>query len=337
MRAVTLNVMRTITLEEHITIPALEKAIDAQGRGSAPSEYVRRVTAKLLDLGEARLADMDAGKIDLQVLSLVSFDMERLDTATATALARETNDVMAAAVNAHPDRFAAFATLNLREPDSAARELERSIQRLNFKGVLVNGTSEGFFLDDPRFTPFWEAAESLDVPVYLHPAPPPEPVQEAYFSGLNDSLAFFLSTAAWGWHAETGLHVLRLIGSGLFDRYPKLQVIIGHMGENLPFSLARADYILSRTRPPLPRRVTEYFHEHIHVTTSGYFSLPPFLCAHQVVGADRILFSVDYPYASNEEGRRFLDSLPLSPGDLHKIAHGNAERLLKIAPVASGE
>jgi len=328
--------MRTITLEEHITIPAIETALAAQSHRGAPSEFVRRIHAKLLDMGEGRLADMDAAKIDLQVLSLAGFDMDRLDSATATSLAREANDAMAAAQSAHPDRFAAFAAVNLRQPDEAAHELGRCIHKLGFKGAMVHGTTDGLFLDDPRFSSFWEAAESLDVPVYLHPAPPPEPVQQSYFGGLNESLAYFLSTAAWGWHCETGLHVLRLIGAGLFDRYPKLQVIIGHMGENLPFSLARDDFILGRTRPPLPRSVTDYFQQHIHITTSGYFTLPPFLCTLKVVGADRILFSVDYPYATNEQGRAFLDSLPVSVADLEKIAHGNAERLLRVPVAAPG-
>jgi predicted TIM-barrel fold metal-dependent hydrolase len=326
--------MRTITLEEHITTPALEHAIDSVGRRGAPSEYVKRIQTKLLDVGQGRLADMDAGKIGVQVLSVAGFDMDRLESSMATTLARECNDAMAENMRAHPDRFGAFACLNLREPEIAARELERCINQLRFHGVMVHGTTDELFLDNPRFAPFWEAAESLDAPVYLHPAPPPVCVQQGYFGGLPDNVAFFLSTAAWGWHAETGLHVLRLIASGVFDRHPRLQVIIGHMGENLPFSLARADYILSRLRPPLPRRVTEYFHDHIHITTSGYFSLPPFLCTLQVAGADRILFSVDYPYATTEQGRAFLDALPISPTDLGKIAHGNAEKLLKIAPIS---
>lgn len=327
--------MRTITLEEHISTAAFQKALQAQGHGGGPSEYLRRIQSKLLDMDAARIADMDAGKIDMQVLSLAGGEMEQLDSATATALARDTNDVIAAAVRAHPDRFAAFATLNLREPDSAAQELERSIRQLGFKGVLVNGTYGGLFLDDARFTPFWEAAQSLDVPVYLHPAPPPEPVRQAYFTGLPEDYGFFLSMAGWGWHVETGMHVLRLIGSGLFDRFPKLEIIIGHMGENLPFSLARADAVLSRSRAPLERRVAEYFHQHFHITTSGYFTLPPLLCALEVVGADRILFSIDYPFSSTEQGRQFLDSLPLNPADLEKIAHGNAERLMKIAPTGA--
>ncbi|HVB97832.1 MAG TPA: amidohydrolase family protein [Candidatus Dormibacteraeota bacterium] len=321
--------MRTIALEEHITTPALLEAFTA-GTLGAPSEYVRTIQAKLLDLGAGRLADMDADGIDVQVLSLAVAELDRLEPATATSLVREANDLMAAAVRAHPTRLAAFAAIHLRQPEKAATELERCIRILGFKGALVNGTSEGLFLDDPRFTPFWEAAHSLAVPVYLHPAPPPDPVRQAYFSGLPGDLAFFLSTAAWGWHAETGLHVLRLIVSGLFDRFPGLQVIIGHMGENLPFSLARADTILARSRSPLQRRVAEYAFQHLHLTTSGYFTLPPLLCALQVFGADRILFSVDYPYSRNAQGRAFLDALPLSPADLNKIAHANAERLLKL-------
>ncbi len=329
------DAMRTITLEEHISTPAFQKALASQGPHETSSEYFRRIEAKLLDLGAGRIADMDAGKINVQVLSLAGGDMERLDSATATALARDVNDVMAAAVRAHPGRFAAFAALNLREPGNAARELERCVHPLSFKGALVNGTSGGLFLDDARFAPFWAAAESLDVPVYLHPAPPPEPVRQAYFTGLPEDYGFFLSMAGWGWHVETGMHALRLIGAGLFDRFPKLQVIIGHMGENLPFSLARADSVLSRSHAPLRHRVAEYFHRHFHITTSGYFTLPPLLCALEVVGADRILFSVDYPFSSTEQGRQFLDSLPLNPADLEKIAHGNAERLLKI-PASEG-
>jgi uncharacterized protein len=324
--------MRTITLEEHISTPAFLEAVDAHSLRDVANEYMRRIRAKLVDLADGRLADMDAGRIDMQVLSLAGGDMDRLDSATATSLARDTNDILAAAVPAHLDRFAAFATLNLQDPETAARELERAISQLKFVGTMVNGTTGGLFLDHPRFMPFWEAAHSLDIPVYLHPAPPPAPVMQAYFSGLPDDLAFLLSTAGWGWHVETGMHVLRLIGSGLFDRFPRLQLIIGHMGEDLPYSLARADAVLSRTRHQPARSYAETFHAHVSITTSGYFTLPPLLCALQVVGADRILFSVDYPFSPTEVGRRFLDSLPLNPADLHKIAHANAERLLKIPP-----
>ncbi len=322
--------MRTITLEEHFSTAEFLKATDALSHRDSASEYMRKVRMKLLDLGEGRIADMDAGGIDVQVLSLAVGEMDRLDSATATAVARDANDAAAAAVRAHPDRFAAFATLNLQEPEAAARELERCIRQLGCKGVMVNGTTRGQFLDHPRFTPVLEAAQSLDVPIYLHPAPPPAAVQQAYYSDLPGELGFFLSTAGWGWHVETGMHCLRLIGCGVFDRFPRLRMIIGHMGENLPYSLARADSVLRRGGQNLRRSVAEYFHEHFHITTSGYFTAPPLLCALQVVGADRILYSVDYPFSPTEAGRRFLESLPLSPADTRKIAHQNAERLLKM-------
>ncbi len=328
--------MRTITLEEHCSLPEFLRAVDARSqRDLTANEYMQKVRAKLADLGRGRLADMDAAQIDMQVLSLAGGDLERFDADTAASFARDANDTMADAVRAHPTRFAAFAALSLQDPDAAARELERCVSQLRFVGVMVNGTVGGQFLDHPRFTPFWEAAHALDVPVYLHPAPPPTPVFQSYFTGLPGDFGFMLSTAGWGWHVETGLHVLRLIVSGLFDRFPRLQLIIGHMGEDLPYSLARANSVLSRAGHKRSRSVAEIFHEHLHITTSGYFTVPPFLCALQVVGADRILFSVDYPFSTTETGRRFLDSLPVNPADLHKIAHGNAERLLKL-PIAPG-
>lgn len=327
--------MRTITLEEHISTPSFLRAVDAHTQPDLANVFFQSIREKLLDLGPARLADMDATGIDMQVLSLAGFEMDLFDQPTATALARDANDVMADAVQAHPRRFQAFAAVDLQNPAAAARELERAVRQLHFVGVMVNGATRGIFLDDPRFTPFWEAAQALDVPVYLHPAPPPEPVRAAYFSGLPQDIGAMLATAGWGWHAETGMHALRLMATGLFDRFPRLQVILGHMGENLPFSLARADAFLGRARLQTSRSIAETFHQHFHITTSGYFSLPPLLCMLQVVGADRILFSIDYPFSSNQIGRGFLDALPLNPADLHKIAHGNAERLLKLPPVSS--
>jgi len=321
--------MRTITLEEHFATPEFLKAT-AQLQSAARTDFVKAVESKLLDLGQGRIADMDAAGIDLQVLSLTWAGLDRLDGATATALAHDANDRLAAAVREHPKRFAGFAALALQEPEKAAAEFERCVRALGFKGALVHGTTRGMFLDDPRFTPLFEAAQALDVPIYLHPAPPPKPVEDAYFGGLPGQLGFFLATAAWGWHAEAGMHSLRLIVSGLFDRFPRLQLIIGHMGEDLPFSIARAEAVLSRETKHLQRRVGEYFQQHFHITTSGYFTVPPFQCAMEVVGADRILFSVDYPYSPNTVGRTFLNSLPISPEEMGKISGGNAERLLKL-------
>lgn len=319
--------MRIIALEEHIATPELLKA-RAQSWQDTPS--IQALGGKLLDLGDGRIADMDAAGIDVQVLSPAANDLHKLEPATANALARDTNDQLAAAVQAHPGRFAAFATLALQDPEKAAAELQRCIRQLGFKGVMVSGTVNGRFLDDPCFTPLLEASQGLDVPIYLHPAPPPQPVLDAYYSGLPGHLGFILSTGGWGWHVETGMHCLRLIISGVFDRFPKLKIIVGHMGENLPFSIARADTVFAHGPKHLERRVAEYFCEHFYITTSGYFTAPPFLCALQVVGADRILFSVDYPFSPNTVGRNFLDSLSVSPADMEKISHRNAEQLLRL-------
>lgn len=321
--------MRTITLEEHFATPEILKK-SAEIQPASRNNFVKAVEEKLLDLGKGRLADMDAAGIDLQVISLTNAGMDKFDAPTATALAHDANDKLAAAVQAHPKRFAAFAALALQEPENAAAEFERCVKKLGFKGTLIHGTTKGVFLDDPRFTPIFEVAQALDVPVYLHPTLPPKSVEDAYFSGLPGQTGFYLSTAAWGWHVETGTHCLRLILSGLFDRFPRLNIIIGHMGEDLPFSIARAEAVLARDTNHLKRRVGEYFQEHFYITTSGYFTVPPLLCTLQVIGADRILFSVDYPYSPNTVGRKFLDTLPVSPGDMAKISHGNAERLLKV-------
>jgi predicted TIM-barrel fold metal-dependent hydrolase len=220
----------------------------------------------------------------------------------------------------------------MKDPLTAAKELERCVTQLGFRGALINGTTGGLFLDDTRFLPVFEAATHLGVPIYLHPAPPPQPVREAYYSGLPGDLGFLLSIAGWGWHAETGLHTLRLIVSGLFDRLPALQLIIGHVGEGLPYALARSSGILSHAAPQLRQTVAEYFKSNIHCTTSGYFTLPPFRCALEVVGIDRLLFSVDYPYSPNTRGRSFLDSLRqiLDADDFAKLIHRNADDLLGL-------
>jgi predicted TIM-barrel fold metal-dependent hydrolase len=316
--------MRTITLEEHFVT---ESFVRATG-GSRFAE----LQPKLADLGATRIADMDEAGIDLQVLSLASMGLDALDAATATALARDVNDELAAAVRAHPTRFAGFAALALKDANSAAAELDRCVTRLGFPGALVDGTTGGVFLDDPSFLPFFEAAAHLNVPIYLHPAPPPDPVRQAYFSGLSGELGFLLSIAGWGWHAETGLHTLRLIVSGLFDRFPTLQLIIGHMGEGLPYALARSSAVLSRAAPHLRQPVAAYFESNIHLTTSGYFTQPPLRCALDVVGLDRLLFSIDYPFSPNTRGRAFLDSLTklLSPAELARLAYSNAESLLRL-------
>jgi predicted TIM-barrel fold metal-dependent hydrolase len=218
------------------------------------------------------------------------------------------------------------------DPQAAADELERAAVELGFVGALVNSTlgSNDAFLDDARFEPLLDRFERLGVPLYLHPAPPSPALREVLYSGLAPGVAARLATGAWGWHAEAGLHVLRMIATGVFDRHPALKMIVGHCGEMLPFMLARIDAMLRVDT--LARLPSEYFARNIWVTTSGLFSIPPVMCTVQVLGVDRVLFSVDYPFGSNAAGRALLDNLPLSPDDKAKIAGGNAERLLDLKP-----
>jgi predicted TIM-barrel fold metal-dependent hydrolase len=291
-----------------------------------------QIDDQLRDLASGRLADMDANGIDLQVISHVAPAAQALEGAEALARAREANDLLAAAVRAYPRRFAGFATLPTADPHAAADELERATGELGFVGGLVNSTlgSNGAFLDDARFDPLLDRFERLDVPLYLHPAPPPPELRAVLYGGLPPAVAARLATGAWGWHAEAGLHLLRMVVTGVFDRHPGLRLITGHCGEMLPFMLARIDNVLRLDT--IEMQPSEYFARNIWVTTSGMFSIPPVMCSVQVLGVDRVLFSVDYPFGSNAAGRMLLDTLPLSPDDVAKIAGGNAERVLRLDP-----
>ncbi|HBF39414.1 MAG TPA: amidohydrolase [Firmicutes bacterium] len=321
--------MRTIAIEEHFSTAQYQAATTPSG-GGTPRPYLNAVSQKLLDLGTGRLAEMDAAGIDMQVLSLPGIGLDRLDPATGTSLARDCNDALAEAVRVHPDRFAGFALLAMQDPEAAAAELERCINQLGFKGAMISGTMQGQFLDNPIFEPVLAQAEKLNVPIYLHPAPPPAEVYRLYFSRLPEGVGEALATAGWGWHVENGLHSLRLVAAGIFDRFPKLQIIIGHMGENLPFSLVRSQERLSQSTKYLQRKISDYFQTNFYLTTSGYFTLPPLQCALMVFGADRVLFAVDYPYSPSAAGRELLNIAPLSKMDLEKIAYRNAEKLLKL-------
>ncbi len=319
--------MRTITLEEHFLADGFREILLKHNRMPGGPE----LQAKLSDLGSTRLRDMDAAGIDFQVISHNTLDTSLLSTQENIELTRAANDQLAEAVAAHPDRFAGFALLPMSDPNAAVAELERAISSLRFKGVMIHGTTNGLFLDDPSFFPILEKAVALNVPVYIHPAEPPNAVRNAYYSGFDPAVNFSLSTSAWGWHSETAIHSLRLILSGVFDRLPSLQIIIGHMGEMIPFMLDRINNTLAPAAKNLQRRLPEYFLQNFSITNSGFFTDPPLLLTLQVMGADRILFSVDYPYSTNEQGRTFLDNTSLSPADKEKISHLNAERLLHLA------
>jgi predicted TIM-barrel fold metal-dependent hydrolase len=283
----------------------------------------------LREMGDERLANMDAAGIDVQVLSQTTPGPESLDAEMAVALSVEANDILAEAVSAHPERFAGFATLPTPDPNAAAGELERAVNELGFLGALTNGHVNGRYLDDPFFWPVFEAAEALSVPIYLHPNRPTQAVIDAIYSGFAPIVTDALVGGAWGWHIDAGLHVLRLILAGVFDRFPRLEIIIGHMGEALPSMIGRADSMIDGIAG-LARPVREYFTQNVYVTTSGFFDHAPFAAAVQALGTSRILFAVDYPYSCAREAVAFLDALPVSPSDREMIAHGNAERLLRL-------
>ncbi len=330
--------MRVVALEEHFTVPDLVRRIPQEAiraRGFPPPEMhagAQGEVERLADLGDARLRDMDAAGITLQVLSVAGPGADLLPPSEGPALARDLNDALAGHAGAHPGRYAGFAHLPLTAPEAAADELRRAVRTLGFRGALVNGTTDGRFLDDPRFAPVLAEAEALGVPIYLHPGIPPAPVREAYYDGLGEAMSFLLAIAGWGWHAETAVHVLRLVLSGTLDRFPRLRLIVGHMGEGLPAMLARCDDTLGgEAGKRLRRSVSETILDQVHVTTSGFFTTPPLLLLLQTFGADRILFSVDYPFSENAPARAFLDALPVSPADREKIAHGNADRLLGLS------
>ena len=329
--------MRIIALEEHYAAPDLMARIGAAamvargwpGANGRPPRMAQ--TPELREAGAARIADMDAAGISLQVLSAGGPGADLMDPAGGMCLAREFNDRLRRIADDHPGRFAGFAHLPMSAPEAAADELERAVTILGLKGALVNGTTNGLFLDDPRFEPILARAEALDVPLYLHPNLPPEPVRRAYYGDLPGYAGFLLSCPGFGWHAETAIHVLRLVLSGALDRHPRLKLIIGHMGEGLPMMLGRFDEVFDEfAAERLRRTVAETILEQVWITTSGFFSLPPFMAALLSFGADRILFSVDYPHSPNQAAVDFLERLPVSPADKAKISHANADALLKL-------
>ncbi len=228
--------MRTITVEEHYAIPAFLKGPgrSLEELSRIPGSPLAKVIEKLSDLGEQRVAEMDAAEIDVQVLSLTSPGVEQLEPSAAISLAREANDRVAAAMQKHPSRFAGFAALPTAAPDAAVAELERTVRDYGFKGALINGHIRGRYLDDKFFWPILERAEALHVPIYIHPTQPPQPVIDASYGGFSPVVTYMLAGAGWGWHIETAIHVIRMVLGGVFDQFPNLQLMIGHLGEALP-------------------------------------------------------------------------------------------------------
>ncbi len=316
--------MRTIALEEHYATAGFLRGPGAW-LASRPG-----IVEPISDLGDGRIAAMDDAGIDLAVLSLAAPGVEQLDGAEAVGLARDCNDELAAAVARYPDRLAGFAALPISAPDAAADELERAVRQLGFPGAVINGHSQGRYLDDPIFDAVLNRAAALKVPIYLHPTIPPKGVIESSYAGFADKVTFALATVGWGWHINTATHVLRIILGGVFDRYPALQMIVGHMGEATSFMLPRFDATLTPELTGLQRPVSSYLRENFHYTFANFNDGPTYANLVAQVGIGRVAFSADYPFGSMRTARTFLDGLPLTRDDRASISHRNAERLLGV-------
>jgi 2,3-dihydroxybenzoate decarboxylase len=312
-----------ITLEEHYWDEELSSHF--QGRDAGARGETRK---KLLDLDDMRLAAMDEGGVDLQVISHAAPSAQKLPADVASAVTRRANDRLAAAVARHPTRYAGLAAVPTADPAAGADELERCISELGFKGAMLHGLANGVWLDDKRFWPIFARAEALDVPVYLHPAIPLPAVIDAYYKDYAEDFPVLLQ-AGWGYTVEAATHAIRMVLSGIFEVHPKLKIILGHLGEGLPFLLWRIDNALSRPGQK-PVRFREVFRNNFWVTTSGFFSDAALLCTMMELGADRILFSIDYPFERHLPGPPWLERAPICDEDKIKIASGNAKRLLRL-------
>ena len=311
-----------IAIEEHYW----DAELASHFSGSEGSRF-GRIEARLRDFGGDRIADMDSAGIDLCVLSHGSPSAQKLPAEIAVPLVERVNDRLGAAVAANP-RFAAFAALPTILPEAAADELERCVA-MGFKGAMVHGMTGGEFLDLKKFHPIYARAEKLDVPIYMHPALPHPAVVDAYY---KDYLADFpmLARPAWGYGVEAGTQAVRMVLSGVFERCPKLKIILGHLGETLPFQLWRIDQALSRSGQR-PVHFREVFTSNFWVTTSGFFSTPALLCCLQEIGVERILFSVDWPFiADSKAAVDWMTGVPLAATNKAKILSGNASSLLKL-------
>jgi predicted TIM-barrel fold metal-dependent hydrolase len=324
--------VRVITLEDHFATPMFQEMfprgnVSGYNLADRGAYLGYDISAELLNLGGTRLAAMDASGIDVQVVSLTMPGCEAFEGETAIAMATDANDRLAEAIKAHPGRLAGFASLPTSTPASAAKELERAVTKLGFKGAMINGHVRGEFLDNPKYWVIFECAQALKVPIYLHPTIPHPDVFKAYFGGYGE-----LATPAWGFAMDTCTHFLRLVFAGLFDAYTDLRMILGHLGEGLPFWIHRLnDHTqFAAKRRGLKKAPAQYLRENLLVTTSGNFFMPAFLCTWMALGADNILFSVDWPYESNRIAIDWLNHLQITDQDREKICHLNAERVLRL-------
>jgi uncharacterized protein len=313
--------------------------------GRFPGDPSEGVPRGIYDLDEKRIAVMDAAGIDVQILSHTVPGPEELEPSVGIELARQANDTVHASIVKRPERFKGFATLPMRDPNAAVVELERTVNTLGFVGALINGHVNGRYLDDKFFWPVFECAEHLNVPVFLHPNRPPQSVVSVYYDGFNPIVSGFLALAGVGWHVDTGLHALRLILGGLFDAFPRLQMIVGHHLEILAWTAWRAAYGFPPEDTGLRRHIMDYIRENFYggilagefgdqtpggIDPSYSLSFNAYTAMVNLVGIDRVLFTTDYPYGNMVAARSFFDRMPISPADKAKIANINAKRLLGL-------
>ena len=324
--------MKVIAIEEHFITPLYREKVGAnefrnfylKSRGE---QLGHDIVEQNSDLGAGRLAHMDAAGVDVQVLSFGSPGPQAFAAEVAIPMARDANDRLYQAIQRNPARFAGFAALPTADPEAAAQELERCVSKLGFKGAMIHGHTRGSFLDERKYWTIFERAQALGVPLYLHPTLPHPDAVKAYFEGYEE-----LARAGWGFAVDTSCHFLRIVFAGVFDAYPRLRIILGHLGEGLPFAMHRLNDHTWRSaaRRGLAKTPLQYMRENLLVTTSGNWYEPAFLCTLLALGADNILFAIDWPYEANKTGIEFLRKISISDGDRQKIAHLNAERVLRM-------
>lgn len=318
---------------EMVTDKTGEKWVCLKYRPNLWAQNTIRLHDQLLDLGENRLRDMDANGIDIQVLSLISPGCEQFEAAEAVPLVQKINDELARVIRKYPDRFIGLAALAPQDPERAAAELERAVVDLGLGGAKINSNVSGEYLDNRKYWGIFKKAESLGAPLYIHPSIPSPAMLEPYAA-----YGYALAGPSLGFAAETSLHAMRLILSGVFDHYPGLKVILGHLGEGLPFWFSRMDYFWeiqghhSESNPKLERKPSDYFKDNFIVTTSGIYFFPAFLCTFLALGADRMAFAVDYPFDRNQQAVQFMNSIPISDRDKEKIFFLNTQELLRENP-----
>lgn len=327
-----LKMLPLISLEDHFVSPTVRAAAEQDNYVHFPP----KVMTQLLSLDAERITEMDAGKVTLQIVSHAPINASLENCRTA-------NDELAEGVKKNPTRLGGFAMLPMSDPQGAATELERCVKSLGFAGALINNHLDGEFYDDAKFWPVFAKAEELDIPIYIHPTFATEDELDITYRGnYSEGIAKIISGRGWGWHTETGLHVLRLFSSGLFDAHPKVKLIIGHMGELLPFQLDRI-YPMTEGAGSggifghIKRGLREVWKENIWVTTSGMFTLAPFACLLRTTDISKIMFSVDYPFADNRNGLKFMEALieskMVSEKEVEMISYQNAQDLLGVKAI----